>query len=68
VARLQTPLGELTALSPDPLAGYKGVGLLLSEGKGGRTGGKGKGGGEWRGRDLLLKLGEGRRGKKRRGD
>ena len=36
----QTPLGELTAL-PRPLAGYKGA-ILLEEGRGGRTGWKGK--------------------------
>jgi len=34
--------------------------LLLSEGRGGRTGGKGKGGGEDSGGDLLLGRGEGR--------
>ena len=37
----QPPLGELAAL-PDPLAAFKGP-ILVKEGRGGRTGGKGKG-------------------------
>jgi len=37
-------------------------GLFLREGRRGRTGGKGKGGGDERGVDLLLRRGKGRRG------
>jgi len=51
-------------LPPDPLAGYKGRGVLLRVGRGGRTGGKGKGGGERREGDLLLRRERGEEGGK----
>jgi len=54
---------KCTKLS-DPLAGFKG--LLLREGRGGRTGGKGKGEGEGRAGDILLRRGGGE-GRQERG-
>jgi len=48
------PVGELTALRQAPELDIRG--LLLTEGRGRRTEGKGKGG---RGGDLLLRRGEG---------
>ena len=56
-ARPQTPLGELTALPPGPLAGFKG-GLLLRE----REGRKGEKRGGERGREGKRE-GKGKEGK-----
>jgi len=60
----QNPLRELTAL-PRSLTGFK-RSILLREGRGGKTGGNGKGEEKW-GEDLLLRRGkrEGERGRGR---
>jgi len=52
------PAGGAYSAPPDPLAGYRGGGLLLRERMGGRTGEKGKGG-EKRGKGTYLKGGGG---------